>query len=112
MKLKYPSEDLVSCWFKMSICEQLGNVGSEVGRAVNWRKKENNEQEERSLARAFELLDLTVADKRWRGGRKKELYRAREILADAFYGENEYKTTPGDMEKYFYHYAVAARNKF
>ncbi|MBI5230455.1 MAG: hypothetical protein HY981_04115 [Candidatus Magasanikbacteria bacterium] len=24
-------------WFKMSVCEQMGNVGSEVGRAVNWQ---------------------------------------------------------------------------
>lgn len=95
-------------WFKLSLCEQMGNVGSEVGRAVNWQKKGNNEQRERALDRAFELMDLTIADSRWKTGRK-ELCRAREVLADAFYGKGEYHTTPEDMEKYFFQYAVAAR---
>lgn len=95
-------------WFKFTLCEQMGNVGSEVGRAVNWEKKGNREQRERALTRAFELLDLTIADRRWKTGRK-ELCRAREVLADAFYGTGEYQTTPADMEKYFFKYAVAAR---
>lgn len=96
-------------WFTLTLSEQMGNVGSEVGRAVNWRQKGNAEQQEKALARAFELMDLTISDSRWKTGRK-ELCRAREVLADAFYGQGEYKTTPEDMEKYFYQYALAARH--
>ncbi len=63
-------------WFEMSICEQLGNVGSEVGRAVKWQNKGDLKSRDNALNRAFELLDLTMADTRWIGGRLKEICRA------------------------------------
>ncbi len=96
-------------WFTMSLAEQLGNVGSEVGRAVKWQKQGNEEQKEKALFRAFELLDLTKIDPRWRESpRLKEICRAREVLGNAFYG-GELKITPEEMEKYFYQFALAAR---
>ena len=95
-------------WFTMSLSEQLGNVGSEIGRAANWQRKNNQIQRDKALDRAFDLLDLTISDKRWHTGRK-ELCRSREVLADTFYGNKEYKDTPEALEKYFYQYAVAAR---
>jgi len=96
-------------WYQMSICEQMGNIGSEVGRAINWEKKGNEAQKESALARALDLFDLTLADARWRGPRLKELARARGETADAFYGKNEFNTDKTSLEKYFYHFAVAAR---
>ncbi len=95
-------------WFGLTLSEQLGNVGSEVGRAVSWQKRNNSAYLEKALQRAFELLDLTIADPRWKTGRK-ELCRAREVLADVFYGDGSYHTTPEDMEKYFYQFALIAR---
>lgn len=97
-------------WFEISLAEQLGNVGSEVGRATNWIIKGNKKQSERALERAFDLLDLTIGDTRWFGVKLKELCRVREVLADTFYGDRIYGATPQSMEKYFYHYAVEARN--
>ncbi len=47
-------------WFTMSLAEQLGNVGSEVGRAVRWHNQGNLENQEKALTRAYELLDLTI----------------------------------------------------
>jgi hypothetical protein len=96
-------------WFQMSLAEQLGNVGSEVGRAVNWNVKGNVEQSNLALDRAFDLLNLTIGDKRWIGSKLKELCRVREVLTDTFYGDRAYGATPQSMEKYFYHYAVEAR---
>jgi len=55
--------------------EQLANVGSEDGRAASWYGKEQQRCEQ-PFIRALELLDLTIADDRWRG-RRKELTRAR-----------------------------------
>lgn len=95
----------------MSICEQLGNVGSEVGRAVNWQKKGDREHRDRALERELELLDLTIADQRWAGVRRKELCRVREVMVDTFYGDREYQDTPEKLERYFYDYAVEARVK-
>lgn len=95
-------------WFTLTLAEQLGNVGSEVGRAAAALRQGNIPRKDKALERAFELLDLILEDARWRG-RFREITRAREVCADIFYGENEYKSTPEDMEKYFYHFAVAAR---
>ncbi len=96
-------------WLTMSLCEQLGNVGSEIGRAANWKKKGDKEHVERALERGLELLDITITDNRWAGPRRKELCRVREVVKDTFYGDREYNDTPENLEKYFYQYAVAAR---
>jgi len=89
------------------LAEQLGNVGTEVGRLRRWRGKD-----ERLAAgafdRALELLDLTLADPRWRG-RLREIARARELLCDAALGGCEHGATLGDLDRYFLEFALAAR---
>lgn len=94
-------------WQKLSFCEQMGNIGSEINRALNWRSK-NKKLYKNAIDRAFELLDLTIADLRWRS-RLKEIVRTRELLADAMFGGKEYKTTFEDLNRYFFHFALAAR---
>lgn len=61
-----------------------------------------------AFERALELLDLTLADSRWRG-RRKEIARARELLCDAAGGGREYGTTLEDLDRYFLAFAVVAR---
>jgi hypothetical protein len=61
-----------------------------------------------AFARALELLDLTLADPRWRD-RLREIARARELLCDAAAGGAEYGTTLEDLDRYFPAFAVAAR---
>ena len=95
-------------WFTFTLSEQLGNVGSEVGRAAKWQRDGNMEYRDKALERAFELLDLTIADARWKK-RLKEICRAREVLADTFYGDRVYGDTPERLEKYFFQFALAAR---
>ena len=94
-------------WGQFSLAEQLGNVGSEVGRMLRWRGRD-----ERLMAgafdRALELLDLTLADPRWRD-RLREIARAREALCDAATGGSTYGTTLEDLDRYFLAFAVAAR---
>ncbi|MDO8626561.1 MAG: hypothetical protein Q7K39_03870 [Candidatus Magasanikbacteria bacterium] len=95
-------------WSTFSLAEQLGNVGSEVGRAAIRERSGDTAQRDRALERALELLDLTIADSRWQK-RLKEICRAREVLCDTFWGKREYHSTPEAMEKYFYHFALLAR---
>ena len=52
----------------MSLAEQLGNVGSEIGRASRWQSR-NPETARLAFHRALELLDLTLADPRLRASR-------------------------------------------
>jgi len=99
-------------WHEMKLCEQMGNIGSEVSRAINWKKKENQDQAEKALDRAFELFDLTLDDNKYKKmpAKLKEIARAREVVADFFCGSNEYKSDVDFLNKYFYYFGVAARN--
>jgi hypothetical protein len=96
-------------WATLSLAEQLGNAGSEVGRAIQARAAGDADRFAPALERALELLDLTLADERWRGPRRREIARAREVLCDYLVGENVYGSTGRSLEAYFMAYAVAAR---
>ena len=95
-------------WAKYNLMEQLGNVGSDVDRAIRWKQKGNEAYFQNAVDRAIELMDLTIMDHRWKKS-LKELCRARDVICDYFLGKNEYGSTPESISKYFYHYALAAR---
>ena len=94
-------------WQSLSLMEQLANVGSDVARASRWQGKDPQRCEQAFL-RALELLDLSIMDDRWRG-RRKELLRARELLCDAMLGGAVYGNDLASLDRYFFHFAVAAR---
>ncbi len=94
-------------WQTMPLVEQLANVGSDVARAHRWQGKDLQSCEN-AFVRALELLDLTIADPRWKG-RRKELTRVREFLCDAMLGGKEYGSDLAGLDRYFYPFAVAAR---
>lgn len=97
-------------WWELSIAEQLGNIGSEISRAVRWTAR-NPATAQAALFRALELFDLTLADPRHRHSRcrLREIARARTVVVDFFFGDNEYASTAASLQKYFDAYAVAAR---
>ncbi len=94
-------------WFKLTLFEQLANVGSDVERIIQWRTK-NQEYSQNALWRALELLDLTIADPKNRGSKLKELTRVREALIDYFMYHNEYATDDTFWQTYFYGFGYAA----
>lgn len=98
----------VGRWQELSLVEQLGNIGSEVGRAIAAHRNGNAERSARALDRALELFDLTIADQRWRY-RLKEITRAREVCCEYFFGKNSFQETPEALEKYFTQFALVAR---
>jgi hypothetical protein len=104
--------DLAERWFGLSLAEQLGNVGSEVGRTLKWRSR-NPEIAQGALHRALELIDLTLDDPRHRASfaRLRELCRAREVLLDYLIGTNQYGSTETTLQRYFDLFAVAASNE-
>ncbi|QQG44598.1 MAG: hypothetical protein HYW86_01660 [Candidatus Roizmanbacteria bacterium] len=102
--------ELVSRWTNFSIFEQMANIGAEVGRAINWRNRNNHEMSKNAFYRALELLDFTIGDSKNKNS-LKEVLRAREMLVDYFMGDNIYHSTDEVWNKYFYYFNFAARNK-
>jgi len=110
MEIKYHKQLAESGkWFELSILEQMGNIGSEVGRAAKWQGKDERNFRG-AVERALELFDLTLEDPRWRGmGRWREIATVRMLFCRAVEGDNEYKTSLNDLDKYFLQFAFAAR---
>jgi hypothetical protein len=97
-------------WFELSLVEQLANVGSDVERTIKWKNKGNLEYSNNAFNRAYELLQLTIADPKNRK-RLKELLRVKEALADYFIFDNKYGSTDELWQKYFYAFCYAAAIK-
>lgn len=95
-------------WFQFSILEQLGNVGSDVERAIRWRNKGDLESSHCALECALELLDLTIEDPKNQSERQLELTLVRKFLIDFFRGNNQYAFTDEYWQNYFDFFALAS----
>ena len=96
-------------WQTLPLMEQLGNVGSEVERALRAHAQGRGDRFEHALARALELFDLTANDPRWRGHRCREVLRAREQFCRVFFDDAVEAGLSDYLRKYFLQFAVAAR---
>lgn len=96
-------------WRALSFYEQMAHIGSEVFRAMSWRRK-NTEFSRLAAERALELLDLTLEISTGSRARLKELTRLREVLADDFFFDNEYGSRDELWSAYFNAFNYAARN--
>lgn len=95
-------------WAKLSIFEQMGNVGSEVGRALAAKQRGDIEQAQAALYRGLDLLDATAEI--WaaqKSPRAREILRAREQFVEAI---ESAKDDP-KLEDYFMQFAIAARQR-
>jgi hypothetical protein len=95
-------------WPALSLVEQMAHVGSEVERAFRAHEAAHETRFAGALARALELFDLTAADARWRGHRRREILRAREEFCRIVYDDPAPESARG-LRRYFLAFAVAAR---
>ena len=110
MEYRYYKETAKRRWFQFSILEQMGNIGSDVGRAIKYRERGDFESTRRAFDCALELFELTLSDPRWSNmHRLKEIRMARELVCDFFLGENQYNETGESLMKYFDEFALAVR---
>ncbi len=75
-------------WNLLEKDKQILNIGAELMRAKNLLKKNEEVYFKNSLSRAFELVDLTIGDKKWKSG-LKEMLRLKEMLGEFYIGVNK-----------------------
>lgn len=92
--------DVRDTWFKLSVEDQISNIGSEVNRAIKWKNKGNIKRCAGFCKKAVEFLTLTKEDpKNCRRGQEFDF--CIEELEDYFLGENMYGTTDEMLSKYY-----------
>ena len=88
-------------WQSLTIFEQMGNIGSEVGRAFAARRRGDTAAMTSAWRRGLDLLDATAEQlARQKSPKLREVLRARELFAGM---EDE------SLEGYFMWFALAAR---
>jgi hypothetical protein len=93
-------------WAKLDVFNQMGNIGSEVGRALAAKRQGNAARMQAAFYRGIDLINATAED--WARKRRvglPELLCARELFAESILGDKEDPT----LEEYFMQYAIAAR---
>lgn len=108
MKKIFHKELASGKWFKLSLAEQLANIGSEVSRVRKWQGRDDKIFWN-AVERALELFDLTLEDTRWREARLREIARVRELFCDTVLGGKDYQTSLKDLERYFLPFTLFAR---
>ncbi len=94
-------------WFEFSLVEQLANVGCDVERTIQYKKRGDLEFSRKAFERVLELLDLTIMDPKNKK-RLREIVRTREALVDHFVYDNQYNTTDAEWQKYFFEFNYIA----
>ncbi len=94
-------------WAKLDVFNQMGNIGSEVGRALAAKRQGNQPRMDAAFYRGMDLMNATVDT--WSEQKitaLPELLIAREQFAKSILTDEVDST----LEKYFMQFAIAARS--
>lgn len=92
-------------WSKLDVFNQLGNIGSEVGRAITAKRLGSEKRMLSAFYRGMDLINATVESWTQQGKSARELLIAREQFAQTILTDDEDET----LERYFMQFAIAAR---
>ncbi len=95
-------------WQDMTFYQQMGNMASEISRAVKLKKQKDTKHMLSSLWRTLELIDLTIEDTKNRS-RTRELCRFKEVLGDWYCQTGIYSVNPEFLKNYLLNFAMLAR---
>jgi hypothetical protein len=96
-------------WASLTIFEQMGNIGSEVGRACKAHRAGKIERRNAAIERALDLFSATIDVLAWeKSYRLREVLRARDEFLRLFY-DGTFETDAEQIERYFMQFAIAAR---
>ena len=90
----------VEKWFEMPLEVQMGNIGSEVNRAIRCRQNNEPEKAARYCKKAIEFLEIIKKDPK-NVHRQKEFDEAILELEDHFLGQNLFNTSDKTIRRYY-----------
>lgn len=93
-------------WAQMDVFNQMGNIGSEVGRALTAKRQGKHDRSQAAFYRGLDLIDETA--RIWAARKQpglRELLYARDLFAESVTTDNIDPT----LEAYFMQFAIAAR---
>ena len=97
-------------WAQLTFFEQMGNISSEVGRAIIAHRNGNELRETRAVDRAIDLFSATadVLKGTQYSYRLKEVLRARDEFLRLFF-DGTFDEDADNIERYFTYFAYIAR---
>ena len=108
LKLSHP-ELADGRWTEMSFPLQMGNIGSEISRAIKSKARGNKERMEHAAARAIELFEFSIDCNSDNSARLEELCRGKEEFCDYIFGDNTFNTDSTRMIRYYDQFVSLAR---
>lgn len=96
-----------AAWSEMDVFNQMGNIGSEVGRALSAKRQGKTDRCQAAFYRGLDLIDETA--QLWATQKRtglRELLYAREQFAESVTTSKVDAT----LEAYFMQFALAARS--
>ena len=97
-------------WSQLSFNEQIGNIGSEVGRAIIAHQSNNEMRKNRAIDRAIDLFSATIEVNIGTPNayKLKEIMRARDEFLRLFF-DNTFEHDSKKINRYFMDFAYLAR---
>lgn len=97
-------------WGNFTIFDQMGNIYSEVGRSFSAKSRGDKRAAESAMIRCLDLFDTTVENLiAAKSIKAKEVLRAKEQYLELFNKKKIDKNEMLSLDKYFLHFALAAR---
>jgi hypothetical protein len=97
-------------WAQLSLLDQLGNIGSEVGRSMNARRAQQEDRFWSAVQRALDLFSATMSGEPKQGEYAlKEVARAKEEFLRIATAEKFVEAEARSLEDYFMQLATAGR---
>ncbi|MCL5113225.1 MAG: hypothetical protein M1554_01955 [Patescibacteria group bacterium] len=97
-------------WAKMSIFDQMGNISSEVGRAINAKKNNNTVDMENAVIRTLDLFNATIDNLiKTKSIKSKEVLRSKDQFLTIVNKQKPTSQELNSLERYFTQFAIASR---
>lgn len=98
-------------WAGLDFITQMANIGSEVGRTLKWKQKNNETLAKSAFVRAIDLFDLTIevgrkeSNPSYRDSMLREVLIARDLFSEEYLSGDQ--NAIRGSERYFAHFAKA-----